>query len=264
MLAICEGDLAPNTTATFQVTSCLRVTKTGVFSKTVWQRRLADPCPLAQFNVTALFDQDVRNDSSELGLASLGFTEDLVHVLNQIPAAFMAVSALFITGSVLVGASLAGSVCAVFAVQRARAAVLANLILAWLAWLVLLLATAISQATASTITRKVNELDDDVGLSAASGTKFSALTWAAVSLTLVAALSWSWTFAQPPKQLDDPSFDFAGRMRLPSRSMSTMNGLVGQDELVETTLLGRRRTLTFTMVQPPPAYLTGASEKDRV
>lgn len=190
----CEGDFTPNATAKdagFNVTSC------------------TEPLKTAQYNITAKVDHELSVGPMKLNLADLGFTKDLQDEFNKIPHLLMALAVIYILAVGLTGLSFFGSVAALGLISsaKARIVIMANLGLAGLAAILLLIGSLTTTVGAKGAADKIDDLGKDIGLRASAGGKFLGLTWAALGLMVIAAGYWGWEFTQSKKRAGAGRFE---------------------------------------------------------
>ncbi|KAK3362459.1 actin cortical patch SUR7/pH-response regulator pali [Lasiosphaeria hispida] len=174
-LSICEGDFSPNATApsaSRNASSCTKGFTNG-------------------YNISALLDHGLRVGPLKLTLADLGFTDNLqgaIDTLNKVTKAF---AVLLIISVGFTGLSLVASLAALVLIPRQeRLTLLTNVILAGAAVGILILSGLVITIGAHIAVNKVNELGDDIGLSASAGYRYTIITWVAVGLMLVAFGYW--------------------------------------------------------------------------
>jgi hypothetical protein len=114
----------------------------------------------------------------------------------------MALAVIYIVAVGFTGLSFLGSVTALFLINsaKARLVVFANLLTAVLAAILLLAGSLTTTIGAKQAADKIDDLGEDIGLSATTGGKFLGLTWAATGLMIVAAGYWVWEVVQSRKR----------------------------------------------------------------
>jgi len=113
------------------------------------------------------------------GLHALQVASEATFVLYCIAIGFMAVALL----SALLSFFFEG-----------RLSSFINVLIDWLAFLAIGLASAIVTAIVSKSTDLINKYGNDVGISAQKGGKFLVLTWVATALMLIASMVWCFDF----------------------------------------------------------------------
>lgn len=113
------------------------------------------------------------------GLHALQVASEATFVLYCIAIGFMAVAML----SALLSFFFEG-----------RLSSFINVLIDWLAFLAIGLASAIVTAIISKATNLINKYGNDVGISAQKGGKFLVLTWVATGLMLVASIVWCFDY----------------------------------------------------------------------
>ena len=144
----------------------------------------------AQYNVTALFDYELGVGPLKLNLADLGFTQDLADDFNKLPETLEAVGVIFILAMAFSGLSLCASVVGIFT-AHVPAVCFVNIALAGLAFLALVIGSAVATAGALKAESEINQHGSGIGLSATAGRKFMAITWSATALMLVSLVAWA-------------------------------------------------------------------------
>ncbi|KAK3335903.1 actin cortical patch SUR7/pH-response regulator pali [Cercophora scortea] len=174
-LAICEGSFTPNATAPSpdrNVTNCTMGLSDG-------------------YNVSGIFDHQLQVGPFELTLADLGFTDDIQNAfdtLNQVTKAF---AIILIISVALTGLALVASLASLFLIPRKeRAALLSNVVISLIATLMLIASALVVTIGSRVVVSKVNDLGDDVGLSATAGYRYTIFTWVAVGLMMVSFAYW--------------------------------------------------------------------------
>lgn len=109
------------------------------------------------------------------GLHALKVASEATFVLYCIAIGFMAVAML----SALLSFSFEG-----------RLSSFINVLIDWLAFLAIGIASAIVTAIITKATDLINKYGNDIGISAQKGGKFLVLTWVATGLMLVASMVW--------------------------------------------------------------------------
>lgn len=183
----CEGDFSPNATAKgagFNVTKC------------------TEPMKTAEYNLTALFDHELSVGPLKLNLADLGFTKELQEEFDKIPKILLALAIFYILAVGFTGLALFASAAALVLVPqhgKSRLVVLANLAIAVLAALTLLVGSLVTTIGAKPAADKIDDFGEDIGLRASVGGKFLGMSWAAVGLMVIAVGYWVWEMMQSKK-----------------------------------------------------------------
>ncbi|KAF4126855.1 Ca2+ regulator and membrane fusion protein Fig1 [Geosmithia morbida] len=174
----CEGYFKPNATVdspSLNITSC------------------TNSAPDNRLNLTALIERKLDSAPVDVNLSDLGWSSSVQEQLDKVNDALFA---LFVMYAMVMGFSglsmLAGALgVAVPSTHGNRLVVVANLGLASLDTLVIMIASIIVTVA---VTKGVDEINDkagDIGISVAAGTKFLILTWVTAVLTLAVTLFWA-------------------------------------------------------------------------
>jgi hypothetical protein len=158
---------------------------------------------IAQYNITAKFDHELKAGPLKLNLADLGFTKELQDEFNKIPHLLMALAVIYILAVGLTGLAFLGSLAALGLIlsARGRLIILGNLGVAGLAAILLLVGSATTTAGLKGAADTINELGDSIGLHASAGGKFLGMTWAAFGLMAVAVGYWAWELTRNKKRV---------------------------------------------------------------
>ncbi|KAM7188455.1 Actin cortical patch SUR7/pH-response regulator PalI [Naviculisporaceae sp. PSN 640] len=184
VLTICDGEFEPNATAPEagkNVTSC----KNGLDGG---------------YNISSTLDKELTAGPFHITLRDLGMSDKLQGVIDDLNTVTKAIAILFIVTTALVGLSLLTSLLAIFLIpgRRENAARITNLVISTLAALLLLVTSILVTVATSKAVEKVNDMGEDIGLSARRGTKYLAITWAATGVFLLFAFgfwavqTWRW------------------------------------------------------------------------
>ncbi|KAB8556599.1 hypothetical protein FH972_025636 [Carpinus fangiana] len=175
ILDFCEGFYTPpnTTSSTRNVTHCSNATA------------------LFAFNATQTLERELARGGLDLDLAQLHWPAAIDHGLRTLRRAFNAVFVLYCIGIGFTGLLLLGSLAALLLSSGARLVALADLVLALLAFVALLVASAVVTYAGGKAADVVNDHGDAVDVNARRGGGFLGLTWAATALVFVAALAWS-------------------------------------------------------------------------
>lgn len=114
----------------------------------------------------------------------------------------MALAVIYILALGFTGLSFLGSLLALPLISSAKAGLvaLANLGIAVLAVILLLIGSLTATVGAKEAAKKIDDLGEDIGLRASAGGKFLGLTWAALGLMVVSAGYWGWELMQRRKR----------------------------------------------------------------
>ncbi|MCJ1485510.1 hypothetical protein MMC06_005684 [Schaereria dolodes] len=173
ILDYCEGYYTPsavsNATAhpTKNVTRCSN--HTGLF----------------HFDPTAILQSELKTG---VNLSDLHWPSAIEDTIRTVETASKAMFVLYCIGVAFTGLAVLGAFIAVAGGGRLSAFV--NVMLDFLAFFSLGIASAIATVIAVKVTNAVNNHGSDVGLSATKGRTFQGMTWAAVVLMLIACFAW--------------------------------------------------------------------------
>lgn len=174
IMATCDGQYKPNATspgAGFNVTNC------------------TNSAPEKRFNLTDMLDKQLSVGPFELNLADINWPDDIQDSIDLLNKALLATFVLYVIAVGFSGLAMLGALAAFFLFSR-RGVNAVNLVIASLAALVLLIASILVTVAGKKGVSKLNDVGDNVGISASRGTKFLGLTWAAAALMIAAAIYW--------------------------------------------------------------------------
>lgn len=143
-------------------------------------------------DLSTLLDQQLSIGPFNISLSDLGITQKIQDKLNDLPALFEAMAAIYIISACFTGLAILGSLAGFFLVpQSGRKIVLLNVCLAVPAALFLFIGSLIYTVGGREAIKKIHDLGaGDVGLEVSIGSGFLALTWAAFALMFIAAGYW--------------------------------------------------------------------------
>ena len=114
---------------------------------------------------------------------------------DKIPKLLIALAVIYFFALGFTGLSLIASAAALGLMHtRARMIAMANLAVAALASLALLIGNLVTTIGTKTAVKKINDLGDDIGLSASAGVKFMAMSWVAFGLMVISVGYWGYQF----------------------------------------------------------------------
>ncbi|KAL6913308.1 hypothetical protein ACHAPO_003075 [Fusarium lateritium] len=174
IMATCDGQYKPNATnpgAGYNVTEC------------------TNSAPEKRFNLTEMLDKQLSVGPFDLSLADINWPDDIQDSIDLLNKALLATFVLYVIAVGLSGLAMLASLAAFFLFSR-RGVNAVNLIIASLAALVLLVSSILVTVAGKKGVDKLNDVGDDVGISASIGNKFLGLTWAAAALMIAAAIYW--------------------------------------------------------------------------
>lgn len=148
-------------------------------------------------NKTAMYSFDPKaalqrelnaSGHSNINLTDLNWPSAVDDGLAALRVAQRAVFVLYCIGIGLIAVAFAFAILSIFFAGRLSAFV--NVLLDWLAFLAIGLASAIATAILVKAADLINKDGNDVGISATKGSKFLTLTWVATALMFVSSLVW--------------------------------------------------------------------------
>ncbi|KAK3072478.1 hypothetical protein LTR53_006730 [Teratosphaeriaceae sp. CCFEE 6253] len=180
LLDFCEGYYTPGPVpnATLSrakihqnVTSCLN--RTAMYS----------------FNPRHILQKEL-NDSGHgnINLTSLDWPSDVDKGLHALVIAQRATFVLYCVAIALIGIAMLLALASIF--MQGRLSALVNVLVDWLAFLAIALASAIATAVAVKAADVINKYGDKIGVHADKGSKFLVLTWVATAVMLAASIVW--------------------------------------------------------------------------
>ncbi|KAF4976334.1 hypothetical protein FZEAL_6978 [Fusarium zealandicum] len=175
VMQTCEGMYKPNATnpgAGYNVTNC------------------TESAPDKRFNLTEMVDQELGIGPLSLSLADINWPSEIQDAIDMLNKALLAQFILYVLGVGFSGLAMLACAAAFFLYTR-RGVNAVNLILAALAALVLTVSSILVTVAGKKGVDKINEVGDDVGVSASAGNKFLGLTWAAAGVMIVATIYWT-------------------------------------------------------------------------
>ncbi|CAJ0549118.1 Ff.00g027310.m01.CDS01 [Fusarium sp. VM40] len=174
IMATCDGQYKPNATnpgAGYNVTNC------------------TNSAPEKRFNLTEVLDKQLSVGPFELSLADIDWPDDIQDSIDLLNSALLATFILYVLAVGFSGLAMLACIGAFFLFSR-RGVNAVNLVLSSLAALVLLVSSILVTIAGKKGVNKINDIGDNVGVSASLGNKFLALTWAAAAVMIAAAVYW--------------------------------------------------------------------------
>jgi len=141
-----------------------------------------------EFDPTAAIEKSLADAGVNVTLDDLNWPDDIQKGIDGVHALQKAVFILYCIGIALTAVALLTSLVAVFATGRLTA--LINIAMAALAWVALIIASAIVTVVINKGTNIINKYGKEIGVEAHRGSKFLAITWAATALMILASLTW--------------------------------------------------------------------------
>ncbi|KAK0872226.1 hypothetical protein LTS02_001415 [Friedmanniomyces endolithicus] len=148
-------------------------------------------------NRTAMYSFDPRTTLQQelnasghgnVALSDLNWPSDVDRGLHALVIAQKATFVLYCVAIALIGVATLLALASLFAEGRLSAFV--NVLVDWLAFLAIGLASAIATAVAVKAVDVINKYGDHIGAQASTGSMFLVLTWVATAVMLVASIVW--------------------------------------------------------------------------
>ncbi|KAK5127201.1 hypothetical protein LTR85_008563 [Meristemomyces frigidus] len=137
---------------------------------------------------TTLQQELAKSGHSNINLTDLDWPSDVDKGLHALRVASKAMFILYCIAIAFIGVAFVLALVCIFFDGRLSAFV--NVLVDWLAFLAIGLASAIATAIAVESADVINKYGNDVGISAQKGSKFLVLTWVATAVMLVASMVW--------------------------------------------------------------------------
>ncbi len=153
-----------------------------------------------KFDPTSRLEQKLADGplGGQVTLKDLGWPDKIQQGIDAVNGLLAATFVLYCIGIAFAGILIISSFLAIFSTGRLLSIV--NLIMAFLSFLALVIASAIVTAFMVKVTDVINENGNDIGVYANKGSKFLAITWAATGAMFLALLSWIVLFILGRKQ----------------------------------------------------------------
>lgn len=160
------------------------------------------------FDPKATLEQELnKSGHSNINLTDLDWPSGVDKGLHALKIASKAMFILYCIAIAIIGvAFLLALVCVFF---DGRLSAFVNVLVDWLAFLAVGLASAIATAIAVKSADIINKYGNDVGISAQKGSKFLVLTWVATAVMLVASMVWCFDCIVGRKHHKTPRRDYA-------------------------------------------------------
>ncbi|KAK0946550.1 hypothetical protein LTR29_002018 [Friedmanniomyces endolithicus] len=148
-------------------------------------------------NRTAMYSFDPRttlqqelnvSGHSNVALSDLNWPSNVDKALHALVIAQKATFVLYCVAIALVGVAMLLALAGL--VVEGRLVAFVNVLVVWLAFLVIGLASAIATAVAVKAVDVINTYGNQIGAQASTGSKFLVLTWVATAVMLVASIVW--------------------------------------------------------------------------
>ncbi|RYP55855.1 hypothetical protein DL771_012322 [Monosporascus sp. 5C6A] len=203
----CEGNFAPNATevgAWYNTTNCT-AREPGV-----------------QLNLTEVINHQIDMGPLNLNTASIRLPDAVQQAVDLLNSALFAVFILYVLGSAFAGLAFLLSIATLALAYRQpgnhRKTVLLNALNAFLGTLTLMIGSAMTTAVARKGAARINDMGDDVGISAVVGHKIITISWVAFGLMCATFLFWTLTCCFPRKDQWDQGPAYAEKSARPSTS----------------------------------------------
>jgi hypothetical protein len=143
---------------------------------------------LYAFNPTQILQDELDKSGTGIQLPQLKWPENSIETgLDTLRRATRAAFVLYCVAIALIGVAVMVGIAGVFLAGRLSVAV--NLVVEWLAFFVLAIASAVSTAIGIRTSHIINRYRD-VGISMTVGRRFLVITWIATVLLLLASVGW--------------------------------------------------------------------------
>ncbi len=182
ILTFCEGYYVPGSVPNATV-------KAGSIHRNV--THCSNTTAMAHFDPTREISQQL-NESTDgfIDLSNVQWPEDIQHALNALKAAQKAVFVLYCLAIGFIFLAMVAATAGLF--FNGRLSALINALLDLLAFLAILIGSALVTVIAVKGAHAINKYGKDIGVSATKGGKFLALTWSATALMFLAMLVWTY------------------------------------------------------------------------
>ncbi|KAF7544901.1 hypothetical protein G7Z17_g9589 [Cylindrodendrum hubeiense] len=171
----CEGYFKPNATspgAGLNVTGCTQ-----------------SP-PAKRFDLNKMINKELSVGPLDITLDDLNWPDSIDDAINTLNSALLALFIFYVLGVGFSGLAMLACVAGFFLAGR-RSVTIGNLTLAALAATSITVGSIIGTVAAHKGADKINDLGEDIGLSASIGSKFIALTWVSSAFMIAAAVYWT-------------------------------------------------------------------------
>jgi len=173
LLDYCEGYYTPSPIANATETPSKNVTS------------CSNHTSLFTFDPTSIIQSQLKPG---INLTALKWPSEIEDAIVAVETASKVMFVLYCIGVGLAGLALIGGIVGFFGGGRLSASV--NVILDFLAFLALGIASAIVTAVMVKVVDAVNQYGNDIGVAAYKGNTFLGMTWAATALMLVGSIGW--------------------------------------------------------------------------
>ncbi|CAM1511340.1 Fc.00g088530.m01.CDS01 [Cosmosporella sp. VM-42] len=170
----CEGTYKPNASspgAGLNTTNC------------------TDSKPNYHFNLTEILNHELEVGPFSLNLADINWPDDIQDSIDTLNDALLGLFILYVLGVAFSGLAMLGCFIGFFLAGQ-RSIVWINILSTLLAALAITISSILVTVAAKKGVDKINDIGDDVGVSASTGKKFLAITWVSASCMIVSAIYW--------------------------------------------------------------------------
>lgn len=140
------------------------------------------------FDPQEILQRELDESGTGVDLSDLQWPDEIEVGLDALRISAKATFIIYCASIGFIGVALISAAVSFF--LEGRLSALLNLVLDWLAFLVLGVASAITTAIAVKGSDVINENGNEVGVSANKGSKFLVLTWVGTGLLLAASIVW--------------------------------------------------------------------------
>ena len=143
-------------------------------------------------NISAMLDKELSVGPLNISISDLGITDELQDKLDDLPKLFQALAIMYILGVAFSGLAILAAAAAFFIIPSGgRKIPLANLLIAALAMLFLLVGSLLTTVGVKKVQEEIKKRGgDEIGLEVQLSSKFEALSWAAFALMALAMFYW--------------------------------------------------------------------------
>ncbi|KAF7547806.1 hypothetical protein G7046_g8886 [Stylonectria norvegica] len=175
LMDACEGNFKPNATshgAGLNTTNC------------------TSSDPNYHFNLTEILNHELGVGPFSLNLADINWPDDIQDSVDTLNDALLGLFIVYVLGVGFSGLAIIACIAGFFLTHR-KSVVWINMAVATLAAICITIGSIIATVAATKGVNKINDLGDDVGISASVGKKFLAITWVSAGVMIVAMLYWT-------------------------------------------------------------------------
>ena len=140
--------------------------------------------------MTEILNHELEIGPFNLNLADINWPDDVQDSIDTLNDALLGLFILYVLGVGFSGLAMLGCIVGFFLAGR-RSIVWLNLVFALLAALAITIGSILVTVAATKGVDKINDIGDDVGISASAGKKFLAITWVAAGFMIAATIYWA-------------------------------------------------------------------------